>query len=73
MTKEYICPLYFKDDYGTFILQLIVELRHLRFDNSDNQVLAVFGLWDGWNALVKSKDNQRDKIEHILPWKFLNK
>lgn len=43
------------------------------FDNSDNQVLAVFGLWEGWNALVKSKDNQRDKIEHILPWKFLNK
>lgn len=43
------------------------------FDNSDNQVLAVFGLWGAWNALVKSKDNQRDKIEHIMPWKFLNK
>ena len=43
------------------------------FDNSDNQVLAVFGLWGGWNALVKSKDNQRDKIEHIMSWKFLNK
>ena len=43
------------------------------FDNSDNQVLAVFGLWGGWRALVKSKDNERDDlylIEKILPWIF---
>lgn len=43
------------------------------FDNSNNQVLAVFGLWGGWNALVKSKDNQRDNIENILPWIFYEK
>ena len=40
------------------------------FDNSDNQVLAVFGLWGGWRVLVKSKDNERDTIEKILSWIF---
>lgn len=40
------------------------------FDNSNNQVLAVFGLWGGWQVLVKSENNQRDKIEKILPWIF---
>ena len=40
------------------------------FDNSDNQVLAVCGLWCGFNVLIKSKDNQRDKMEKILEWNF---
>lgn len=42
------------------------------FDNSDNQVLAVFGLRGGWNVLVKSKNDQGGNIESLLAGIFIN-
>lgn len=32
MEKEYFCKLYFKDQFETKILKLIIELRQLNFD-----------------------------------------
>lgn len=32
MTKEYYCRLYFKSEFETTIVKLIVELRQLNFD-----------------------------------------